>query len=75
MRFFGNPSAGMTTANEVYPLRDGAWLVLTVSTYVDRTGRVYGGQIMPEDTAVISPGSVDNRIKEWLLSQPSCSTP
>jgi len=38
VRSFGADRAGCTSANSVYPLYDGALLVLTDSTYVDREG-------------------------------------
>lgn len=38
VRTFGAPTAGLTTANVVTPLRDGAMLVITISKVGDRTG-------------------------------------
>ena len=67
-RFFGRPSAGLTTGNELYPLKDGAILVLTTVVELDRTGREYGGSITP-DVVTADPQS---EATEWLLTQPAC---
>lgn len=45
---FGKPSAGFTTANNVYPLSDGAVLLITEAAVQDRTGRSYVGPIVPD---------------------------
>ncbi len=46
-RMFGEPTAGLTTGNEVYTLKDGAELVLTTTKDADKTGRVFEGPIQP----------------------------
>ena len=51
----GAPTAGLTTGNEIRELSDGAWIVLTTTYDVDRTGRVYDGPIAPDILA--PPGS------------------
>jgi carboxyl-terminal processing protease len=47
-RSFGEPTAGLPTANQSKTLRDGAQLFLTVALGADRTGRVYEGPIIPD---------------------------
>ena len=44
VRTFGAPSAGLTNANSVYPLRDGAMLVITVTGGIVR-GMWQGGEL------------------------------
>jgi carboxyl-terminal processing protease len=72
-RFFGRQTAGYTTGNAGIPMSDGAMLIITRSTYVDRTGQVYGGKIVPDEQAYTE--IIDNKVKDWLLSQPACSNP
>jgi carboxyl-terminal processing protease len=47
-RSFGEPTAGLPTANRGKKLRDGAMLNLTVALGADRTGSVYDGPIIPD---------------------------
>jgi C-terminal processing protease CtpA/Prc len=44
----GQPSRGSTTCNELFPLSDGAQLLLTVSVYADRNKKPYYGRIEPD---------------------------
>jgi hypothetical protein len=48
-RSFGKPTQGKSTANQGVPLKDGATLVVTVATFQDRRGNVYGGPIIPDE--------------------------
>jgi C-terminal processing protease CtpA/Prc len=52
--FFGQPTAGYTTANTAYRLMDQSTLVLTVSREADRSGRICEGSIKP-DQLITSP--------------------
>lgn len=68
-KFFGNPSAGYTTANSNYPLSDGSMLLLAVSTTADRSKKEYKAKVTPEQ---ITPASTDadsalEAAKTWLL--------
>jgi len=45
---FGTSTRGLTTANDHFPLPDGATLFLTVGTFADRLGRVYGQAMEPD---------------------------
>ncbi|MEO8030819.1 MAG: S41 family peptidase [Gemmatimonadota bacterium] len=49
-RSFGQPSAGLSTANTSFPLIDGATLVVTSGTMADRNGVTYGGVVNPDET-------------------------
>lgn len=58
-RSFGSPTAGMSTANDTITLCDGSMLALTVSTFADRAGTIYGGPIAPDEDvlAEAAPGT------------------
>jgi carboxyl-terminal processing protease len=79
-RSFGAATGGMSTANEIFELSDGARLVITTSVYADRTGRRYGAAI-PPDVAVSAgareastPGdAVAGAARSWVESQPACA--
>ena len=45
---FGEPTAGLTTANATYSLSDHSMLVLTVCQEADHTGRICQGSIVPD---------------------------
>jgi carboxyl-terminal processing protease len=51
VRTFGEPTAGLTTANQTFTLGDGARLVLTVAFYADAAGRLLDGPIVPDQAA------------------------
>ena len=79
-RSFGHYTNGLTTANAGYPLSDGALLVLTTSVMADRTGHVYGEQIIPDekvDDVRLFTSLMDEAIPQpavdWLLAQPPCA--
>jgi len=78
-RFFGYPTAGLTTANEPVYLSDGAILFLTMSVFTDRTGLEYGigKRVAPDETIgsfrTADGGEVVARAAEWLQTQPSCA--
>ncbi len=59
--FYGEPTAGYTTANATYTLSDNSMLVLSVCQEADRTGKICEGRIMPDETItmVTHPGSID----------------
>jgi carboxyl-terminal processing protease len=67
VRTFGAPSAGLTSANEIFPLEDGAHLVLTTSAAFDRTGKTYAGPVLPDQP--VADASVEGAAREWLASQ------
>jgi carboxyl-terminal processing protease len=47
---YGEPTAGLTTANATYSLSDGSLLVLTVCKEADRFGKICEGRILPDKT-------------------------
>lgn len=70
-RSFGEPTAGLSTGNENYALRDGAQIFLTTSVYADRTKEAYGSRIVPDEvlpppTGLNSPDAALEAAKQWL---------
>ena len=47
---YGQPTAGLTTANTTYNLSDKSMLVLTVCQEADRNGMMINGKIFPDQT-------------------------
>ncbi|MFF1921175.1 S41 family peptidase [Streptomyces sp. NPDC058221] len=73
-RTFGEPTHGIPTANDSYPLSDGALVVVTVAREADRNGRLYNGPIAPDVTVPEARGG-DHVLKaaaDWLRSQDGC---
>ncbi|HMH20265.1 MAG TPA: S41 family peptidase [Puia sp.] len=79
---YGEPTAGLTTANATYALSDHSMLVLTVCQEADHTGRICEGSIVPDkiifpDNPGIGadnhkPGQGDNvkvAAVNWLMSR------
>lgn len=64
-RSFGTPTYGLSTANDEFPLTGGGTLILTVSTMTDRTGRMYGSAVAPDDM-IAEPVETVRRAVEWL---------
>ena len=77
-RSFGAPTSGLSTANRSYTLSDGAMIILTVSTMADRTGRLYGEKVIPDE--VVEGGKTKAPLTDvplrtamkWLRVQPAC---
>ena len=65
-RSFGQPTKGLSTANEGFELSDGAELALTVSIYVDRTGQRYGAASMPDVMVAGQPEALCTAASAWL---------
>lgn len=84
-RSFGDPTRGLSTANTLVPLSNGAILAITTSVMVDRNGQTYGGPVVPDEifglpapsredkhpSEVEGPDPVLNRALEWLSEQPT----
>lgn len=73
-RSFGQPTAGLSTANENFTLPHGAMILLTVAIEADRTGKRYGDKIEPDEPipAPLSGTTGDpqlTRAIDWLASQ------
>ena len=60
-RSVGQPTLGVSTSNQMYPLPGGAGLNLTTARFVDRTGRAYGDALVPDET-VPEPEAVSHAI-------------
>ena len=79
-RSFGTETRGASTAPRGFLLSDGALLRLAVASMADRTGRVYGRRIAPDEPVPASgrpvPGEVDATVEaaqRWLAAQPACA--
>ena len=82
VRSFGRPTAGYASANDTYPLSDGAYLQLTVANEADRTGHVYPDHTpIPPDQSTPDPplsGSASPpdpglaAATRWLSATASC---
>ena len=76
-RSFGEPTAGFSTSNQMYPLSDGASLFLCAGIELDRTSRRYPDGIDPDeilpapDTRPTEEGKdvVVQAAEGWLASQ------
>ncbi|MET8761119.1 S41 family peptidase [Lentzea sp. NPDC004782] len=67
-RSFGAPTAGRATANQSFPLPDGARLAITSAHMADRTGRTYGNTPIAPQT-LVDGGDVLGAAIEWLDSR------
>jgi carboxyl-terminal processing protease len=65
-RSFGDRTCGLSTANALYPLSDGATLNITEATMADRTRTMYGYSIQPDET--VPTNEVVARAVAWLRS-------
>ncbi|HEU4670123.1 MAG TPA: S41 family peptidase [Dyella sp.] len=76
-RSFGQPTAGLSTANAGYPLPDGSKLFVTTSVDVDRTGHAYGGPLQPDQAVPDEPGAKGDATldaaRHWLTG--ACGAP
>lgn len=79
-RSFGEPTAGVPTANIVQPLSDGAALVVTTALDVDRTGHSYDDAIAPDQRVGADWTLLGTRrdpvlraAMTWLRHQPNCA--
>jgi hypothetical protein len=77
LRTFGDSTAGFTSSNSLYPLRDGATLVVTSSYPRDRLGRAYALRVAPDELVPPSGDASDDAQAKaaatWLLRQPACA--
>jgi C-terminal processing protease CtpA/Prc len=79
-RFFGERTAGYTTANQSFFLFDGTRLALATSAMTDRNGETYLQGILPDEVVEIdwaTHGTANDPVilaaQEWLASQPACA--
>jgi hypothetical protein len=77
LRTFGDSTAGFTSANTSFPLRDGATLIVTTSYPRDRLGRAYSLRIAPDELVPPSGDRGDDAQAKaaaaWLLRQTACA--
>ena len=66
-RLFGQPTAGYVTANDVFPLPDGAEMAVTTGASEDRLHRKYRDRIMPDEVTPPGPAT-DSAAVSWLRS-------
>lgn len=66
-RFFGAPTAGLTTANASYPLPDGSWLLITTSRAHDGAGALIEGPLVPDEAT--TPDRTLGAAVGWLRRQ------
>ncbi|MEM6298379.1 MAG: S41 family peptidase [Bacteroidota bacterium] len=66
VRTFGEPSCGLSTANQAFTLSDGGTMHLTVSTMADRNKTLYGGMVTP-DVEVSNSEELNQAIIDWVM--------
>ncbi len=69
VKLFGQPTAGLTSANSSFPLSDGRSLALATSFEMDRTGKEYREKINP-DVFVEPSSEKDSELetaKSWIF--------
>lgn len=77
-RSFGQPTAGLSTANGTFPLPDGAMILLTTAVDADRTGKRYGDKIDPDERVdpVAAPTTTGDpalaAAVRWLTQSSGC---
>lgn len=81
-RSFGAPTRGAHTSTRVFPLYDGAALVLAVAATSNRLGEIFTGPIEPDQPVAVSVGSraarpleedpVATAAAHWLASMSEC---
>ncbi len=65
-RSFGTPTCGLSTGNGTWFLSDTSRLVITAAVLADRTRRVYGEVITP-DEVISNPDDAVARAIQWLI--------
>jgi carboxyl-terminal processing protease len=66
-RSFGDRTCGLSTANGLYPMSDGATLNITEATMADRTRTKYGYSIQPDEA--VPANQVVERAVAWLRAE------
>lgn len=65
VRFFGQPTAGATTANWSTRLPNGGMIAITTSRILDRAGKVHTGPVMPDERSDEPVKAAD----QWLATK------
>ena len=78
-RRFGSATRGAVTGTRIFPLDDGAALVLAVAQTSDREGNIYTGPLEPDEivdtrdrSVALADQSVVRAALVWLESRPEC---
>ncbi len=66
-RFFGTPTAGLTTANAPFALSDNSWLLITTSRVHDGAGNLIEGPLVPDEAT--GPADTLGAAVSWLRRQ------
>lgn len=81
-RSFGEPTAGLSTANSTIPMVDGGLVIVTSAREADRTGRVYEGAVAPDQPAAIDWARIESdddplvlEAMRWLAEEGRCTPP
>lgn len=69
IRYFGEHTAGIPTANQIFNLQNGAMFALTTAVTIDRNGSRYTTAIAPDVETDDPVGAADNWIKRSCSSQ------
>jgi carboxyl-terminal processing protease len=67
---YGSKTKGLMTANLIFPMSDGAMVFLSIAVDADKTGKVYGQEILP-DVETHGDGILKEAL-QWLADQPAC---
>jgi C-terminal processing protease CtpA/Prc len=65
-RRFGTPTRGLTSANEGFSLPDGATIMLTVATFVDRMGQTCDGALAPDELVDGESAMIQAAATAWI---------
>ncbi len=74
-KFYGEPTRGLSTGNDIFKLSNDACLILTTSIFVDRNKNEYGNVIEP-DISIDNPYKIDKiendkvivKAMEWITN-------
>lgn len=78
-RSFGTGTFGVSTANRGFFQSDGALLLLSATTFADRTGTLYGGVLEPDSTVAGLATQIPESdltlavAMDWLRDHPACA--
>ena len=71
-RSFGEATFGVSTGNRGFRLEDGALMFVTASRFADRSGTVYGGKLIPDET--VTTAQALPAATAWLQAHARCRT-
>jgi carboxyl-terminal processing protease len=63
-RFFGKATHGLTSANSTFILSDSSMIALMTAVYADRTKKLYGKQILPDE--IVKEGDAKDLAIKWI---------